>query len=333
MQVSYEEAITVFESIKEWEKVPSLHPDYVVTDAQRDNSLIPIFFIYKENSFLFYHAVHKVSIKNTGLFDFQSPYGYGGPIFLCDNNDEFITRASKAYEAWCRENNILAEFIRFHPKLNHWQQYYGEVIADRETIWIDLNQNELLSHFSTRARTAVRKAVNDGLTVEWSKATDSIYEFIHLYNLTMKVLGADNFYFFNEKYFEYLFQWDYTHLLVCKYKGEVIAAATFLIDSFLVEYHLSASNLLGKKLNATNLLLYEAAEYGKKVGCSILHLGGGTDNKSDNPLLFFKSGFSKNSATFRIGKKIFNESLYYLMKSEWEKKKGGPENRILFYRF
>jgi lipid II:glycine glycyltransferase (peptidoglycan interpeptide bridge formation enzyme) len=119
---------------------------------------------------------------------------------------------------------------------------------------------------------------------------------------------------------------------VCKLDDEIITAGVFLIGSGIMEYHLSASYDKGKETGSVYLLIHDAALRGKQLGCHTLHLGGGTNNNPDNPLLFFKSRFSPLRGSFKIGKKIHASQPYNHMKKEWRAKQGSESNRILFYR-
>lgn len=332
MQVDYNKAIQAFEGLREENRAPSLHPYYVIADSKRDQSLKPVFFVYEENKDIFYHGFHQAAIEGTDLFDIQSPYGYGGPI-ASSNDEVFLYRAWEAYLSWCAENNILVEFIRFHPLLDNWQFYGGETLADRETVALKLNDGDILSTYSTRAKTAVRKAIKSGLSVEWWDKNNFLTVFPKLYNDTMKELKADDFYFFPQEYYQEMTAWNQARLAVCKLAEQVVAAAVFLVESYYMEYHLSASAPLGKNLGATNLLLHEAALLGQRLGCQLLHLGGGTDSKPDNSLLFFKSGFSKHRLAFKIGKHIHQTVDYNTLKTKWQENRGKTANRVLFYRF
>lgn len=332
MDIGYKEAVEVYDNFPDTIKAPTLHPSYILADATRDKDLKPVFFVYNEGPALYYHGFHMAPIEGANLKDIQSPYGYGGPLSSSDDL-EFLSRAWNAYESWCAENNVLVEFLRFHPLLKNWRFFNGEVIHDRETVWLDLSHEDLMASYSVRVRTAVRKAIKNGLVVEWSNGSaDHIRIFMSLYNATMKELGADRLYLFPPEYYQKIFHWDQARLALCRLNNEIIAGAIFLMGPDIMEYHLSAANCKGKKLNATNLLLHEAALLGQQSGCRALYLGGGTDNRPENRLLFFKSGFSKLQASFKIGKKIHRSEDYSQIKRNWEQMHGVISNRILFYR-
>lgn len=332
MQVNVDTAIDYYYRLPDHLRFPSYHPNYVIADANRESDTQPVFFVYAEGYDFYYNAFHMSTVTGTNYVDIQSPYGYGGPIATTED-EIFLSKAWQAYCVWCSEKNVLVEFIRFHPVLGNEIYYHGKCCYDRLTVWIDLDRKNLLSSYSVRVRTAIRKAVKSGLTVEWCEIEDFLQIFPELYRETMKHLHADEFYLFSDQYFDEIKKIPKIHFALCKLDGEPIAGAIFLVDDYEMEYHLSAANALGKKLSATNLILHEAALLGQQFGCKVLHLGGGTDTRTDNSLLFFKTGFSKEQRVFNIGYYIHQPDLYQRMKEQWQQQNGNVKSRVLFYRF
>jgi len=111
-------------------QAPSLHPDYVCADALRDPNLRPDFFVFQDGGEVCYHSVHLSQAPGTELYDAQSHYGYGGPV-ASTPHEAFLSEAWSAYRTWYKERRVLAEFIRFHPLLENWRFYEGEVIDNR----------------------------------------------------------------------------------------------------------------------------------------------------------------------------------------------------------
>lgn len=332
MHASMNKALQFYLKLPVNMRFPSYHPYYIVADAKRLPNITPEFFIYTDNEHMYYHAFHTERVPGTNYIDIQSPYGYGGGISTTDNKD-FLMKAWQEYCSWCKENKVLAEFIRFHPVIGNEKHYNGKYCYDRQTVWIDLNTENLLSSYSVRVRTAIRKALKNEMAVEWWNPKDFLCVFPDLYKETMRSLNADAFYMFSDEYFIDMVNLPKVQLAVCKYKEEVVAGAIFLVDNYEVEYHLSAANLVGKKMSATNLILHDAGLLGQQLGCKVLHLGGGTDNKEDNSLLFFKSGFSQYRGDFNIGYHIHQPDAYEQLKKKWIEKNKEVSTRVLFYRF
>jgi hypothetical protein len=330
MQVGFNQALASFHALEPSLQAPSLHPAYVEADARRDAALEPVYFLHREGEAIYYHAFHLARVPETAYRDIQSPYGYGGPV-ASSSDPSFLAGAERVFSAWCAEHRVLAEFLRFHPLLENWRFYDGEVLDDRQTVWIPL-EGDVFASYSTRARTAVRKAVNQGLAVEWVNREELAAVFPGLYEPAMRALETSAFYFFPDAYYRALQGWERLHFAVCRQNSEAVAAAVFLLGPAIAEYHLSASSPLGKQLGATNLLLHEAALRAQAQGCRALHLGGGTDASPENSLLFFKGGFSKVRAGFKIGKRVRDAAGYRALRAKWEQSGKILSNRVLFYR-
>ncbi|MGE4554435.1 MAG: GNAT family N-acetyltransferase [Desulfovibrionaceae bacterium] len=327
--------IRTYEALPETLRAPGLHPAYILADARREPAAEPVFFAHREAGECWWHGFHLHAVPGTDWFDVQSAYGYGGPVSTSPDPD-FLAGADRAWSDWCRERNVLAEFVRFHPLLENWRAFGGQVLPDRPTVWMDLTQADILASFETRARTAVRKARKNGAAVRWvdrPAGTPELAAFAGLYRADMARLGADPMYFFRDDYFQGLCAWEGVRLAVCEAGGDLLAAALFLADGRILEYHLSAADEAGRRLGAVNLVLHEAALRGRELGLEAFHLGGGFDAAPDNPLLFFKAGFSRQRAEFRIGKRIHRPGDYAALKARWEAQRGVTASKILFYRF
>lgn len=334
MLVTPDKAAKVLQNLPAELQAPSLHPYYLLADAERDSNLSPSFFVYEDGGETYYHAFHTEPVPGTDFIDVQSAYGYGGPV-ASTTDIQFLWKASAAWNAWCQESNVLVEFIRFHPLLENWCYFSGDIFDDRATVWIDLAVPELMTQYATRVRTAIRKAVKTGLRVEWWDAAEFLAVFPALYADTMRTIGAEDGYFFPPAYFERLLV-NATNgtprMAICRDDGQILAGAIFLPGAEMVEYHLSAANNEGKSRGATNLILHEAALRGQQAGKRQLHLGGGSNAAPDNPLLFFKAGFSAQRARFRIGRQVHEPQAYVALKADWDSRHGASGNRILFYR-
>lgn len=332
MLVDIDAATKYFHRLPIHLQFPSFHPQYVVADASRDENVLPLFFIYEEGQDFYYNALHKSLIPNSVYADIQSPYGYGGPVATTTDTN-FLQHAWQKYCEWCAEQNVLAEFIRFHPVAANQKYYAGMHCYDRDTVWIDLTTEKLEPSYSVRNRTAIRKAIKNDLIVEWIDGDAFLAVFPDLYFNAMQVLQADDFYFFSDQYFRKLLQIPNILFAVCKQGQEVLSGSIFLVSDYAIEYHLSATNIQGKKMCATNLMLHEAALLAQSLGCKVFHLGGGTDAKEDNSLLFFKASFSKKRSDFNIGYYVHQADVYEQLKEEWKKRYDNVENKVLFYRF
>ena len=102
-------------------------------------------FYYYENDFHFLlpYLLREFQYEDQSYFDFETAYGYGGPIFNY-YDDKLITKAWQSFLDYGFQNNYIAGFIRFHPLLNNQVMFetVGELILDRNTVAIDLSLSE-----------------------------------------------------------------------------------------------------------------------------------------------------------------------------------------------
>ena len=301
-------------------------------------------FYYTENDFhfLFPYLLREFKYDNQTFFDFETVYGYGGPIYNKDN-DYYIAKAWNAFLHYGYSNNYIAGFSRFHPLLNNNRcfEHAGKILKDRQTIAlnIQLSEEEIWTQeIHTKNRNTIKKGGRNGLKFVADDDFKYLDDFVSLYNNTMLKLGADEFYYFNKEYFNnFKDAFKNSFLGVVLFNSEVIAAAIFFYSDFYGHYHLAGSDSNFLSLSPNNFLLWEAAKELKKRGVKYFHLGGGTNSEENNSLLEFKSKFSKNRFDFYIGKIIFNASVYKSLCEEWSENNKEKElvykNHLLKYKY
>lgn len=269
-----------------------------------------------------------------GLADFETPYGYGGPV-TNDADPDFLRSAEQNLVADCRSGGIVAGFIRFHPVLDN-ARLTGEslkVFPDRETVVMDVSvsaERLWTEQVHSKNRNMIKKARNAGLEFFMDETFAHMAEFKQLYDQTMSRLGADSFYRFADTYFDRLALALAGRAFIggiCHGSG-IVAAAIFLHDGPWGHYHLAGSDHEWARQGANNLLLFEAAVALGKKGVEVFHLGGGTDQSPQNSLLAFKKRFSPQLRSFSIGRGIFLEDEYQRLCANWSEQY--PEKRERF---
>ena len=269
-----------------------------------------------------------------GFFDFETAYGYGGPIANTEDN-EWINNALKEMKKLFERERYVCGFIRFHPLLNNAIicKNHMQVIFDRNTVFIntEMTEGEMWEYqITSKNRNMIRKAQKNCLEYKAEYDFESLPQFINLYNATMKRLGADCFYYFNDSYYQAFadaFKGK-AFLGTVKKGNELICAALFMYSNRYGHYHLEGSNYTYSKLAANNLLLWKTALEFHDLGIKEFHLGGGYDSNPENSLFKFKKSFSNFTKDFYIGKWIFNHKKYMELKNEWADK--NPDKSIKF---
>lgn len=218
--------------------------------------------------------------------------GYGGPLAL--GADPPLELFHERYSQWCLEHEIVTTFVRFHPLFgNH--RYAGPSFHRQQvegTISWPLD-GDLFAGMHRHHRRLVRKAQASGADVHVTVGPHQLDDFSALYELTMRRLGASNFYFFPEEYWGQLScqLGDRTILIEARLNDALLGGLLCFGTPPWFHYHLGASSDAARELGVSHLLLYTAACFAQKQGYSQFHLGSGL-GESGGSLLEFKQRFT-----------------------------------------
>lgn len=270
-------------------------------------------------------------------YDIQGAYGYNG-IIATNYDPNLIQTFWDSFDAWCQDNDVIAEFSRFHPLLNNQELASPKMqtFFSRHTVALDLADDDIWMHqISSKNRNMIRKAEKEGVAIVES---DDYETFRKLYNGTMTDLHAEDFYFFPPEYYDEYKQSFKNNSLLCfaVLNGKVIAGSMFMFSEDYAHYHLSARDREYSRYAANNLILWYGIQKAKERGCKWLHFGGGTTSDDGDSLLKFKKEFSKTLCEFWIGKRVHNQEVYNQIVEQWKTKY--PESydhnrvRLLGYR-
>lgn len=253
-------------------------------------------------------------IEKNLIYDWNTPYGYGGP--LCDIDSLTLEQQLRFKEelfALAKERNVVSQFIRFHPLLQN-QKVCKDVIVNKylkDTVFIDLTtSDDLMLQMESKNRNLIRKALKNNINIIHDEGK-YLNDFIRIYKITMDRDNASEFYYFPRNYYIYLQknmkgQVEYFYAIK---DGQIAAASIFFYNKNFIHYHLSANLIEYRQFAPTNLLLYEAANWARNKGIKYFHLGGGVD--SEDSLFHFKKQFNKNGRIpFYIGGNIFDYEKY-----------------------
>lgn len=253
-------------------------------------------------------------------FDITTPYGYGGPMIqevVKGKKQELVESFSEDFSKYCLENNIVSEFVRFHPVFeneNFFKELY-EVEYLRKTIGTNLEiyDDPFQEEFSKSARKNVRRSLRKGVSYEINEKPDSIDEFLDIYYSTMDRNEADNYYYFSEEYFKSCLELFPENILIVKalFEEETIAMGFYFVYKNFIHTHLSGTLSEHLKLSPAYVLRYALVEWGKENGYHLIHHGGATTNDENDGLLHFKKGFGQHTEfDFSVGRKIWNKDVY-----------------------
>ena len=275
-----------------------------------------------EQKMLFPFLSRTFDHQGQSLQDFETAYGYGGPIWH-QADDQFKAVALQLMVDELKHQNYIAGFVRFHPLLANYEGFsVGKIIEDRKTVAIDLSleENEIwMQEIFRNNRNHIKKGEKSGLKFVVDNDYNYLPEFIRLYGATMDKLDAADFYYFKQQYYEeFVKTLPNSFLGVVLYEDKVVSAAIFMYEGEYGHYHLSGSEVSALKYSPNNYMLWHAALELKHRGVKVFHLGGGTTSAENDSLFCFKSSFSKHTYQFCLGKLVFNNQLYQNICSDWE---------------
>jgi serine/alanine adding enzyme len=245
-----------------------------------------------------------------GAFDVTTPYGYGGPVAMAEDAQAFYG----AYQEWCRERGVVSTFVRFHPL--YANQRYARIAVEPlgSTVAWRLQAGDLFARMHSHHRRVVRKAQRAELEVGVEESPP-LEEFAALYERTMARLDADAFYLFTPEYWASLGALPLL-LVSARREGELLASVLCFTAKPWLHYHLGASSDEGRRIGASHLVLYEAADWARGQGYELFHLGGGVGGRADS-LHEFKSRFEPGAEReFAIGRAIHDETAYHELTEE-----------------
>jgi hypothetical protein len=278
-----------------------------------DGKIRAINVVMKRDIAIDRHFVGKIPVNT--FFDITTPYGYGGFLLEGDATSYNIDKMGSEYCSLCIKEEIICEFVRFHPilKNNEYMEALYSTSRLGSTVSIDLiSKEQVWSDFTSKNRNVIRKSQKSGVEIKIGLSDDLFKEFIKIYNSTMDKDNASRYYYFGEEFYKSILNDLKQNALIfyAIHENNIIAMSIILFANNQMHYHLSASKREFQHLAPTNLLLYEAACWGIEKGYKSFHLGGGFGGCEDS-LFKFKNAFNRNYCNeFNIGRKIFDNDKY-----------------------
>lgn len=275
-----------------------------------------------------YGKIHHMFIKREietkigeqTLYDLITPYGYGGPLILeCEEGCRslLVEEFGKEFQEYCIKNNIVSEFIRFHPIANNAEDFKGmyDVSHIRNTVGTNLADfdDPFQAEFSKSCRKNVRRALRDDVSYKITEKPRDISNFKEIYYSTMDRNEASEYYYFDEEYFNKCIELFPENVLLVEavYEEQTIAMGLYFIYNGIIHIHLSGTLSEFLNLSPAYILRYAVTKWGKEKGYKLIHHGGGRSDDVKDGLYLFKKQFGKNTEfKFFIGKKIWNEEIY-----------------------
>ncbi len=281
----------------------------------------PYLFVYMDPYYnLVIYPFLKRSLKgflidtnnNLNLFDITSPYGYSG--YICNNENLNMEDFLNIFHDYCKENNIISEFIRFNPLLSNvsFSPKKLNFFLERQTVVIDLRKSkeDIWSSFKSNCRRNIKKALKSNVSIVLDDNLKDIDTFYNIYTITMQRLNAVPYYYFSRNWFYALKELlkDNVVIFHAKHEGKIINSALFIYNAKYIHYFLGGSLSEKNEYRGNNLLFYEATLWAKERGLQLFHLGGGY--QPNDSLARFKESFSPYILKYHVGGVIHHRYYY-----------------------
>ena len=165
---------------------------------------------------------------------------YNGPLMASDAADhhELLRRYRKALDQFCFENNVVTEFIRFHPLYQHSEavSLIEELIPVTDMVYVDLRNGYHAARKQYRKghKSAAQKAARDGASWKIVEPDDDhLASFVRLYEWTQERNGTRSMYIRKMQFFRSLFDTLKTRVLLAESyaHGELVSSSIFLEDT------------------------------------------------------------------------------------------------------
>tara|TARA_Y100000741_G_scaffold226469_1_gene172963 strand:- start:70 stop:1119 length:1050 start_codon:yes stop_codon:yes gene_type:complete len=252
----------------------------------------------------------KFKFKKTSFVDLTSPYNLGGPIFN-KKDEKLIEFFNKQLINYCKENQVLNLFLRFHPIINNNEIIDNVNIAETgDYAIVNLKKIDfpIIKSFEYRHQKSIKKAINSKVKIIISNDEKYLKDFIEIYRNEMINKNANKFYFFDKDFFYNLKNYikNNYQFFYAIFEGKIISCELVIYSNSYSHSYIGATKYEFRHICSNHLLKKEIIEYFKSKGLQYFFLGG---SQSENDGIFkYKSGFSNQKILKnKIGKIIFDK--------------------------
>lgn len=259
----------------------------------------------------------KWKIDGQTYYDIVTPYGYGGPFAENVSDIELLMAAyKKAFENYCKEHNIICEFIRFHlyDNIDVREHYYGETLHLLDNVVVNTTgdfEEDIWKKYEHKVRKNVNKAMKNGLQIVIENNLDHLFGFLDIYNSTMDRNNADSYYYFGAKYFEdiaRLLPDNFMYFHVFK-DGKIASTELVLCSQDYAYSFLGGTFTEFYEFRPNDFLKNEIIKWCNRTGRKKFILGGGYHK--DDGIYRYKRCFTPDpDVPFYVGRHIFDKEKY-----------------------
>jgi hypothetical protein len=281
--------------------------DYAaIVSAFENGGTSEIFEVKNENDRAFYSFIKRdisaeiFGVEHGQYFDIITPFDYGG--IYC-SSPAILPIFFEKFSAWCKENSIVSEFIRFDPcevfDIKTISSYI-EIKKINELIYIDLTI-DFWQCYSKGRKSDIARVKKEACDI-YETTIESFYP---LYLDSMIRNKAHDYFYFYKDALQNLVNEKFARVFAIAINERLMSSIIILDDNDRSYYFLGASQTDMINTDANTVLLHEVALRLKSEGRQKFFLGGGREGVYN-----FKQRFSKKTLPYYIGCKIHNKEVY-----------------------
>lgn len=272
-------------------------------------SNVAIYYESKDNYILYPYLIRKVN--ETCYYDITSPYGYGG--FYQKGGNELVKDFQRNFYKYCKNNNIITEFIRFHLFQSNHTKYCGNIKNTHLNLFVNTTKiiETLYNEYHRSVRKNIRIATNSGCEVIIDNVGERLKDFYEIYIDTMKRNSANDYYLFKLEFFQKLLDllkgnFIFFHV---QYNDEIIATELVLYSKKYAYSFLGGTDSEYFELRPNDFLKHKIIEWAHEKKIEKFILGGGY-SKEDGIYKYKRKFTTEPDLNFFVGNMVISENIY-----------------------
>jgi lipid II:glycine glycyltransferase (peptidoglycan interpeptide bridge formation enzyme) len=165
-------------------------------------------------------------------------------------------------------------YVEFRSRLSGFEEAKASTVFHGHSIPLDRESDRVFGRITGRARTAVRKAIHEGVKVEFASDAGAMRSFYNLLCESRKNHGAPPQ---PAGFFEYIYRdvimADKGTLILAKKDNKTIAGAVFFHFGRVAIYKYAGAAKAFRHLQASSIVLWKAIEHYGQRGFAVMDLG------------------------------------------------------------
>ena len=257
---------------------------------------------------------------DTTYFDVISTYGYGGPLFHRNTDNNIRKQFWDTVDVWYKQHNVVSEFIRFNL-INNILEYTGRLIPTMNNVMGKLiNTEQQWSAYDRKVRKNVKKAKRENLYVEithqdFSKKIIDIFYDIYIETM-IRTKASKEFLYPKQDLENFIEECKEICVIAITYKADVpLSAELLLLSKYYVFSFLGGTISDYFIFRPNDFLKHEVINWAYNKEYKYFVLGGGF-GKNDGIFNYKKSFFPNDVSTFYTGRKIIDSQVYTTLSEE-----------------